>query len=122
LRSEKSYHAVLHQLLTEALAEIAASSDDGGHVCLEADPLDQDTLSAILAEMGLDLAVQYSLSTWGGVVARSDDGRIVVINTLETRLERALPYLRHNLAALFEDSAPLSDESLPELSMPTPTA
>jgi vacuolar-type H+-ATPase subunit E/Vma4 len=42
------------------------------------------------------------MDCWGGVVAKSEDGCIVIINTLEARLERATPYLRRYLAALFE--------------------
>jgi hypothetical protein len=34
---------------------------------------------------------------------RSEDGRVVVDNLLETRLERAIPFLRQYLAAWFED-------------------
>jgi vacuolar-type H+-ATPase subunit E/Vma4 len=43
------------------------------------------------------------LNTWGGLIAASADGRVVVINTLEARLEQALPFLRRHLAAYFEE-------------------
>jgi hypothetical protein len=40
------------------------------------------------------------------MILQSEDGCIVVINTLEARLERAIPHLRQRLAALFENDQP----------------
>jgi len=51
------------------------------------------------------------LDCWGGLVAKSEDGRIVVINTLEERLERATPFLRRYLAAFFENEQLESEAS-----------
>jgi vacuolar-type H+-ATPase subunit E/Vma4 len=56
-----------------------------------------------LTDLGLTLPINYNLDCWGGLIAQSEDGRVVVINTLETRLERAIPYLRRYLAALYEE-------------------
>jgi vacuolar-type H+-ATPase subunit E/Vma4 len=54
-------------------------------------------------ELDLDLQVVSSLQGWGGVVVTSGDGRIVVNNTLESRLERATPFLRQDLMAFIEE-------------------
>ena len=105
LRTEKIYPQVLRQLVEESLAEIKISTNDVDRAWLEADPLDQDLLATILSDMSLRLTVKYSLASWGGLIVRSEDGQIVVINTLETRLERAIPYLRHYLAALYEENS-----------------
>jgi vacuolar-type H+-ATPase subunit E/Vma4 len=51
----------------------------------------------------LELPVSCELNCWGGLTAKSEDGRVVVINTLESRLERATAFLRRHLAALFEE-------------------
>lgn len=112
LRTEKTYPQVLQQLILESLAEIKTSTNDISQVWLEADPLDQELVTSIITDMGLSLTVKYCLNSWGGVIARSEDGRIVVINTLETRLERAIPYLHHYLAALYEEN-PLMPETVP---------
>lgn len=105
LRSDASYAQVLKQLTQQALAELPRP--ETGHSLtyprLEADPRDEVLLESILDEIGLDLPVRYTLHCWGGVVAKSEDERVVVINTLEARLERATPYLRRYLAASFED-------------------
>jgi vacuolar-type H+-ATPase subunit E/Vma4 len=61
--------------------------------------------------MGLELLVSYELNCQGGLVARSADSRVVAINTLDSRLERAIPYLRRVVTTLFE-AAPV-ESSLP---------
>ena len=103
IRSTPAYPTVLRQLAQEALAELEGSLEVPGTAGIEADPRDKELLENILFDMGLDLKVSYDLHAWGGVIAKSQDNRVVVINTLESRLERAAPYLRHFLAAFFEN-------------------
>ena len=64
---------------------------------------DKELLEHVLGEMGLNLSVEYSLNCWGGLIAKSSDSRVVIINTLEARFNRALPFLRRHLAASFEN-------------------
>jgi vacuolar-type H+-ATPase subunit E/Vma4 len=102
LRSDPSYAEVLRSLTEQALAQLGAS--EGAHEArLQADRRDRDLLQKILAGLQVDLPVSYELNNWGGLIAMSKDGRVVVINTLEARLERALPFLRPHLAAHFEE-------------------
>jgi vacuolar-type H+-ATPase subunit E/Vma4 len=109
IRADPAYPEVLRQLIQETLAELERSqieSSSGGRACLEADRRDRALLGRLLDEMGLQLPVSYELECWGGLIAKSEDNRIAVINTMEARLERATPYLRRYLAALFEDEQP----------------
>lgn len=111
LRQTPLYPSVLRSLVTEALATLGASQPSGEGARLVADPRDHDLLQAILDEMKLKTPVGYELACDGGVIAQSEDGRIRVINTLEARLERALPYLRWHWGTLLEhhdavDAAP----------------
>jgi V/A-type H+/Na+-transporting ATPase subunit E len=99
LRADPSYPSALHALTDEALAELAS----GGQAQLLADPRDRSLLNNILDDLKLDLSVSYKLNCWGGLIAKSADGRVVVINTFESRLERATSFLRRHLAALFEE-------------------
>jgi len=108
IRKDTVYPTVLGRLTKEALAELQSSLGDIHNASLDADPRDQALLESILFDCGIELKVNYSLSCWGGMIAKSDDGRVVVINTLEARLERATPYLRPYLAALFEKEIPVS--------------
>jgi vacuolar-type H+-ATPase subunit E/Vma4 len=97
---------MLRQLVQEALTELEKSLEEAGKARLEADVRDRGLLEIILSDLRLKLPVSYELNCWGGLVAKSRDGRVVVINTLETRLDRATPYLRGYLAALFEKELP----------------
>lgn len=101
LRADLSYPAVLRKLTEEALTELA--SGNAGKTQLLADPRDRSLLKNILDDLQLELPVSYELNCWGGLTAKSEDGRVVVINTLESRLERATAFLRRHLAALFEE-------------------
>lgn len=107
IRMDPHYPEVLRTLVKEALTELV----DGGHAQLLVAPRDEVLLTHILSDMNLDLPVSYELNCWGGLIAQSEDGRVVVINTFEARLERALTFLRHHLAALFE-AEPTSEKDL----------
>lgn len=102
LRSDPSYPEVLQSLTEEALAGLAASGG-ADHPRVQADPRDRQLLQNILADLKLNIPVLYELNTWGGSIASSADRRVVVTNTLERRLERAMPFLRRHLAAYFEE-------------------
>lgn len=101
LRSDSSYPAVLRMLTQEALTVLGSGKTRKAQ--LLADPRDKILLRNILDDLKLDLPVSYELNCWGGLIAKSEDGRVVVINTFESRLERATVFLRPYLAALFEE-------------------
>lgn len=103
MRSDDEYATIMCHLLQEALNELRGPLGEVGNACLEADPRDRPLLESLFKGMGLEIQVNYVLNCWGGLVAKSEDGRVVVINTLEDRLDRATPYLRRYLAAYFED-------------------
>ena len=103
MRRDPVYPSVLNKLTREVLAEFAGSEEDAGKAHLKADLRDQRSFEAILPNLGLNPAIHYELECWGGLIAKSEDGRIVVINTLEARLQRAMPYLRSFLSAFFEE-------------------
>lgn len=109
IRTDRIYPTVLCQLTQEALAEIQNTLEDrqqdiqAGKVLLEVDPQDDKLMENIFLSLRVTLPARYILQSWGGLVAKSEDTLVVVINTLEARLERATPYLRHHLAALFEE-------------------
>jgi len=99
MRMDPTYPDVYRMLLQEALAELVSSGTD--QVQLVADPRDRELLENMLSEPGLNPSVSYELNSWGGLIAKSMDGRVVVINTFESRLERATEFLRYRLATLF---------------------
>ena len=102
VRADAGYPAILRRLAEEALDALRSSLEDPGHAHLEIDPRDEPLMAQMLHDLDLEIPVELGLDCWGGLVAHSEDGRIVVINTLESRLQRAMPFLRRYLAALFE--------------------
>ncbi len=102
LRAEPDYPLILRRLTEEALSALGEEDSDGSQPSIEVDPRDEAQLRHILAELGLDVSIVPSINDWGGIVARSSDERILVRNTLETRLERAAPFLGRDLATFIQ--------------------
>jgi V/A-type H+/Na+-transporting ATPase subunit E len=103
LRADPDYPLILRRLIAEAIDALGDTELHGGRVVLEIDPHDESHVYPILNDLGINLQVVASLQGWGGVVVTSGDGRVVVNNTLESRLERATPLLRQDLAAFLEE-------------------
>ena len=102
-RESPDYPQALHRIALETLPPENGIVPQRERVVLEADPRDRAALEVILRRAGLDIEVRYTLECLGGVVACAPDGGSRVVNTLESRLERALPYLRRMLARMFEE-------------------
>ena len=126
LRTKADYPQLLKYWVAETLSDLSdkAPEDTGDAftgagsdqwVLIEADPRDRDWIETIHKQTGQDLEVRYCLNCWGGIIARTADDQIVAVNTIESRLERALPSLRRSLADFFENqTAVLAEESLSE--------
>jgi len=110
IRTDTAYPEVLRCLTKEAIAELQQSLKETWEFHLEADPRDRELLECILSDEELNTSVNYTLDVWGGLIAKSQDNRVVVINTLEARLERANPFLRRYLAAFFETEQQMTEE------------
>jgi V/A-type H+-transporting ATPase subunit E len=102
LRANPDYELILRRLIQQAVDALGERELRCDRPVLEIDGRDEAHVRHILAELGLDLSVVSSLDCWGGVVATSGDGRVVVNNTLESRLERAGPFLRQDVVAFIE--------------------
>ena len=103
IRTDAAYPNVLRSLVEEAILELQQTLKEPLGYSLQADHRDQELLESILSDMKIKTRVSYTLESWGGLIAKSLDNRVIVINTLEARLERASPFLRRYLAAFFED-------------------
>ncbi|MFW5942956.1 MAG: V-type ATP synthase subunit E [Chloroflexota bacterium] len=99
MRSAPDYAQLFRRLLQEALQALNTSVDDVAHCRLRADPRDRQLLDPLLDDLGLALQVDYDLDCWGGVMACSVGEHILVINTLDSRFDRANQFLRRSLAA-----------------------
>ena len=85
LRTCRAYPEILQALVSEALAQIE------GDAVVRGDQRDANLLEVMCAGH----QVQSDLNTLGGIEVRSADWFIVVDNTLEARLAKAEPLLRH---------------------------
>ena len=103
IRTDAAYPNVLRNLVEEAILELQQTLKEPLGYSLQADHRDQELLESILSDMKIKTRVSYTLESWGGLIAKSLDNRVIVINTLEARLERASPFLRRYLAAFFEN-------------------
>ena len=106
LRTDSAYPAVLQRLRTEALGQIRPSMEQSAQAKLKADPRDKKLIEGGKSGKDQNLEASYDLDCWGGLIATSEDGRVVAINTLEARLKQATPYLRRHLGAMFTSEAP----------------
>ena len=113
VRDRLDYPEILRCLIMESLGEL-----DAPPVML-VDPIDEVLARVALValrehptgdHLPLPERVGATLSTWGGLEARTRDGQITVLNTLESRLERAEPSLRSLVAGIWSASEP----SIPE--------
>jgi vacuolar-type H+-ATPase subunit E/Vma4 len=102
LRSDPAYPRVLRSLTEEALAHLS-STEGNEKPRILADPRDRALMEKILQDLQFRVQVAYDLNCQGGLIAQSEDGRVVLINTLEARLQQAAVYLRGHLAAFFAE-------------------
>lgn len=93
-RCTDAYPDILRQLVQEALSHL---KEDGVPIII-GDRRDADLLHAIRDSLKTAVSLQLTLTCWGGVVVTSEDGRVIVDNTLQARFQRARPRLRQMLA------------------------
>ena len=106
VRQRSDYPDLFKSLLQEALASVS------GSVKVSVDPVDLELAAGLLpADRSVELVP--GPATCGGVIVSTDDGRVVTHNTLESRLERALPDLRPLLGPLLRQAmnAPAGKDS-----------
>lgn len=92
LRDAPHYPAVFRQLVVEAVQQLG-DGETAASSCLAIDARDEPLAQDVLRTLASQMTLVPELTTWGGVVARSEDGRIIVTNTLEARLEQLKPRL-----------------------------
>jgi vacuolar-type H+-ATPase subunit E/Vma4 len=102
-RTDPAYPEILSRLIEETLTELWPSLHEGEIASLLADPRDRKLVDSILPKLEREVLVRYDITCWGGVIAESNDGRVVVTGTLEGRFNRSKPFLRQYLAKIIEE-------------------
>jgi vacuolar-type H+-ATPase subunit E/Vma4 len=108
-RASSSFPAVVLHLTVEALDKLYSCLEKDEQIYLRASRLDQELLEPFLKIRYPDVIVKYDLNCWGGVIAQSADGHIVITNTLDERFERSKPHIQRHLAVWFERYKHLQD-------------
>lgn len=97
LRDQPAYQELFRRLVEEAVATLGrneiADPATSGLPRLIVDGRDEPLAQKTLQALSLEMEIAPDLESWGGVVLQSGDGRIVVNNTLENRLEQLKPHL-----------------------------
>ncbi len=97
LREQPAYQELFRRLVEEAVATLGrneiADPATSGLPRLIVDGRDEPLAQKTLQALSLEMEIAPDLESWGGVVLQSGDGRIVVNNTLENRLEQLKPHL-----------------------------
>lgn len=95
--ARQDYPDILRRLLEEALPEL----DDAPIITVTG--RDKELLDRMLQDLEVVGAqLEPDLKSWGGLRARTVDKRIIVHNTLESRLERAGPALPAIVSAVWQ--------------------
>lgn len=96
LRGQSRYQESLRNLIQEAWQALEPSLRPDGGWRLVVDGRDHEKVRDLMEEQSLDVEVEVEDIEMGGVIARSDDGQVVVDNTYAARIELALPVYRQD--------------------------
>lgn len=92
MRKRPEYASYFRRLLDET----AANAE--GNLIISVDRRDEKVARDAVAAAGLDCELRTDISTLGGLKAITADGRIVLTNTIDSRLERAKQFLKPEVA------------------------
>ncbi len=95
VRVRPIYRENFRVLLREVLEEMK-----GQEVIIHIDPRDESLCREILKEMKYNSQIIPDLNSAGGVIVHTSDGSYRILNTIETRLEKAREQMRKDLFSL----------------------
>jgi V/A-type H+-transporting ATPase subunit E len=92
VRDHQGYRQLLKKLTGEAMEELP-----GEEIRVHIDPRDEPLCREILREMKRNCEVVTDLTTQGGLNVTTPDERLMIFNTLESRLERARELMKSEI-------------------------
>ena len=95
IREQAHCENSFRELLQEVVAELA-----GETIQLRIDKRDENLCKKLLHTLNLDCGIVTDITTAGGLNASTNDGRFVVFNMIESRLERAKVLLKPEIFAI----------------------
>lgn len=112
-------HSPQYAAVFRALAQEAVQGLSGDLVAL-VDPADAALAHQTFSQLGLSLEIQETPCPLGGLQVTTRDGRVVIVNTLASRLDRAQTRLRGPVAAILADQVKPEKEWTTSTAMPMP--
>ncbi len=99
VRSQANYENIFRKLLKETLLEL-----EGNEILVHIDKQDESLCKKLLTELKLNHEIVTDINSTGGLNASTRDGKFIIFNTIESRLERAKVQLKLEVfAALYGD-------------------
>lgn len=99
IRERSTYGQTLKKLIQEAFDEL-----DAKEVRLHVDKRDEYLCKQILSEMNKNSEIKADLMCAGGVNVSTTDEKVIVFNTIETRLDKATELLKFEIfSTIFGD-------------------
>jgi len=95
VRSQANYENIFRKLLQETLLEL-----EGEEILLHIDKRDENLCKKLLSELTLNHEIVTDLTCTGGLNASTRDGKFIIFNTIESRLERAKIQIKLEIFAM----------------------
>lgn len=121
IRASKDYAAIFRALAQEAVLALGSDSSTslGQGVIVHVDPRDTAIVHDVFAELGVNVEIETQAIPLGGLQVTTRDGRIVIVNTLASRLEHVRKILRGPVARILTEEK-MDEQWTTVTSMPTP--
>ena len=103
IRTQPNYLAILQKLIKDAILAIIPSLIRDQKIILHLDERDVEIVEAMEIPEKNRVEMKFDLNCSGGCEAHSEDGLVRVLNTFESRFERALPKIQQDLSVFFEE-------------------
>jgi vacuolar-type H+-ATPase subunit E/Vma4 len=102
IRKRKDYPLIPDHLVDESLKTLTPSLLEGQKIIIHFDKEDKELAEQILKKMDLMAQSKYDIKCAGGCIAESEDHLVSVMNSMESRFERATAFLQQKLSIFFE--------------------
>jgi len=93
-RGNANYEKIFRKMLKETVTEL-----EGEEIQLHIDKRDENLCKKLLPELNLNCEIVSDLTCAGGLNASTKNGRFIVFNTIESRLEKAKVFMRSEIFA-----------------------
>ncbi len=108
MRERSGYADILEDFIRDSIDAILPSLLKDQMVILHADKRDEAIVRKMEIPFSDRLQLKFDIQCNGGCEAESDDGMVRVLNTFESRFDRALPKIQQDLSVFFEEKVSTS--------------